>query len=38
MSQLDEQVRQAIVDRAEQSFAELDASTEGQLPPLESQQ
>jgi hypothetical protein len=38
MSQLDEQVRQAIVDRAEQSFSELDASTEGQLPPLESQQ
>lgn len=38
MSQLDEQVRQAIVDRAEQSFAELDASTEGQLPPLEAQQ
>jgi hypothetical protein len=38
MSQLDEQIRQAIVERAEQSFAELDASTEGQLPPLESQQ
>ncbi len=36
MQQLDEQVRQAIVERAEQSFAELDASTEGQLPPLES--
>lgn len=38
MSQLDEQVRQAIVDRAEQSFAELDASTEGPLPPLEPEQ
>jgi len=35
MNQLDEQVRQAIVQRAEQSFAELDASTEGELPPLE---
>lgn len=38
MSQLDEQVRQAIVDRAEKSFAELDAATERQLPPLEEQQ
>jgi len=38
MSQLDEQVRQAIVQRAEQSFAELDESTEGELPALESQQ
>jgi hypothetical protein len=38
MNQLDEQFRQAIVDRAEKSFAELDAATEGQLPPVESQQ
>ena len=38
MNQLDEQVRQAIVERAEKSFDELDSATEGQLPPLESQQ
>jgi hypothetical protein len=38
MNQLDEQVRQAIVERAEKSFDELDSATEGQLPPLEPQQ
>jgi uncharacterized lipoprotein NlpE involved in copper resistance len=37
MNQLDEQIRQAIVERAEQSFSELDAATEGELPALESQ-
>lgn len=38
MSQLDEQVRKAIVERADKSFAELDAETEGALPPLEGGQ
>ena len=38
MSQLDEQVRQAIVQHAEKSFAELDAATEGELPALDAQQ
>jgi hypothetical protein len=38
MNQLDEQVRQAITERAEKSFAELDEATEGNLPPLEGQQ
>ncbi len=34
MRELDEQVRAAIVDRANRSFEELDAATEGPLPPL----
>jgi len=37
MNQLDEQIRQAIVERAEKSFSELDAETEGALPPVEEQ-
>jgi len=36
MNQLDEQVRAAIVERAERKFEELDALTEGPLPPLDS--
>jgi hypothetical protein len=32
MRQLDEQVREAIVQRAERAFAELDAETEGRAP------
>jgi hypothetical protein len=36
MNQLDEQVRDAIVQRAERKFEELDAQTEGALPPLDS--
>ena len=38
MNQLDEQARQAIVQHAEDSFAELDAATEGELPALDVQQ
>jgi len=34
---LDEKILRAIVEDAEQSLAEFDASTEGDLPPLESQ-
>jgi hypothetical protein len=34
MAQLDEEVRTAIVERAEKSFQELDAATEGSLPPV----
>jgi len=34
MAQLDEAVRAAVVERAEKSFQELDAATEGPLPPL----
>jgi hypothetical protein len=38
MAQIDEQVRAAIVARADKSFAELDAKTEGPppLPPLDA--
>lgn len=35
MAQLDEQLRAAIVDRANNAFGELDKETEGPLPPLE---
>jgi hypothetical protein len=34
MGQLDEEVRAAVVERANKSFEELDAATEGPLPPL----
>jgi hypothetical protein len=35
MKQLDEATRAAIVERADKSFSELDAATEGALPPLD---
>jgi hypothetical protein len=34
MNELDEELRRAIVQRADRSFQELDAATEGPLPPL----